>query len=153
MIDYYREVEKKLEHRRLLGKAVINLKRQLNTLVKRSGPIDVSAVDLERPFVSSSYSADSLAICLEILLIKKRIRETQEDIDHIDAVIDQLDKKDAELLRMWYIKKLPKSEIAKKLSYAERKSVYEKIHKIVKVCIALFYGNAASAAAQDIEGD
>ena len=146
MINYVKEAERLLNARRNMERSVENLERRLSQLIKRGGPGNVSAIDLSKPFTSSTYTADTIGNCLDIVMTQKAIRETQEDIENIDIAIKQLDKRDSTLLRMWYIDGATKEEIAAELSYSSRSSVYDIKKSAVSAFALLYYGTPALVA-------
>lgn len=57
-------------------------------------------------------------------------RDTLNELDEIEKILEDISsEEDCELygrvLKMWYIKKVPKEKIAEELSYSSRQSVYD----------------------------
>lgn len=143
MINYFRTAERVLSERGNLDRALANLERRLERAIAKHGPSELPSIDYSRPYVSTSSSADALSACLEVAEITREINTTKETIQEIDRVLDQLSPDDASLLRAWYIEREPKEEIAERLSYSSRTSVYDLRNKAVSAFAILYFGAGA----------
>ena len=143
MINYFKSAERVLSERGNLDRAHSNLERRLERAIVRHGPSDLPAIDYSRPYVSASTTADALSDCLEVAEITREINTTKETIQEIDRVLEQLSPDDASLLRAWYVEREPKEEIAERLAYSSRTSVYDLRNKAVSSFAILYFGAGA----------
>lgn len=77
--------------------------------------------------------------------MRGRSTARKKKIDEIDSVLQQLDPQDAELLRLWYIERESKEEIAAQVNYASRTSIYDLRNKAVAGFAVLYFGADAGA--------
>ena len=143
MINYFKATEQLLSHRGDLEIALANLERRLERALKANSPGGISSTDYTQPYVSASGSADALSACIEVAELTKLIKLTKETTCEIDRVLDQLAPDDATLLREWHIERTPKADIADKLSYSSRTSVYHLHNKALAAFAVLYYGAAS----------
>lgn len=143
MINYFKAAERVLSERGNLERAIENLERRRARAISENGPNGLSSIDYSRPYVSASESKDALSACLEVAELTREINQTKETIQEIDRVLDQLDGADASLLRAWYVEREPKEEIAERLSYSSKTSVYDLRNKAVASFAILYFGAGA----------
>ena len=123
MINYFDAAENTLRSRSMLEKALKNLMRRQERIMRN----------------------DALTDCIEIAEVAREINRTKDKIDEIDSVLQQLDPHDAELLRLWYIERKSKEEIAEQVNYASRTSIYDLRNKAVAGFAVLYFGADAGA--------
>lgn len=142
-INYFKAAERALTERGNLERAVENLERRKEGVIRRAGPGGIRVTDYSRPYVSGGGANDTLAECLELSEIMREIEQTKETIAHIDHVLGQLEPSDAALLRAWYVDGKPKEEIAADLAYSSKTSVYDLRNKAVSSFAILYFGAGA----------
>ena len=146
MINYFKAAERLLINRTQLERSLENLTRRQAVLLARDKPTEAAAVDLSRPFVSSSFTTDALSSLLDLVEVNNEIARTNEIISDIDSVLSQLEDQDAGILRAWYIEQLPKEAIAEQFSFSSRTSVYDLRNKAVAAFALLYFGGGALAS-------
>lgn len=145
MINYFNAAENTLRSRSMLEKALKNLMRRQERIMRHNSPSGYPSLDTSKPYTSTKSVNDALTDCIEIAEVAREINRTKEKIDEIDSVLQQLDPQDAELLRLWYIERESKEEIAAQVSYASRTSIYDLRNKAVAGFAVLYFGADAGA--------
>ena len=140
MINYFDAAENTLRSRSMLEKALKNLMRRQERIMRHNAPSGYPSLDTSKPYTSTKSVNDALTDCIE-----REINCTKDKIDEIDSVLQQLDPQDAELLRLWYIERKSKEEIAAQVNYASRTSIYDLRNKAVAGFAVLYFGADAGA--------
>lgn len=140
MINYFDAAENTLRSRSMLETALKNLKRRRERIMRHNAPSDYPSFDMSKPYTSTKSVNDALTDCVELAEVIREINKTQEKIDEIDGVLKQLDPQDAELLRLWYIERKSKDDIAAEANYASRTSIYDLRNKAVAGFALLYFG-------------
>ena len=79
----------------------------------RTSPGNITpSPDFSKPYSSVGAVNDALSACLELAEVAKEIQQTQETIGEIDQVIAQLEPEERDIIRLWYIERKSKEEIA-----------------------------------------
>lgn len=143
MINYFKSAERTLSERANLEKALANLERRKDRLLRKGTPSDNVLSDYARPYISGGGANAVLSDMLDLAEIAKEIEITKETIEEIDDVLAQLEKTDADLLRAWYIEHKSKEEIAESLAYSSKTSVYDLRNKAVAAFAVLYFGAGA----------
>lgn len=142
MIDYFTESEKLLSELAALKSAVENMQTNQKIL----GEI------IPEPPKESKKSKTAVTeeekLWLEYQQIAKRIKHTQYIIDSIEQVIQQLTKSEQDILRYWYIDRLPKEKILAKLHYESITTLYKIKNKAVKHFALLYFGASVECVRQ-----
>lgn len=105
MINYFDAAENTLRSRSMLEKALKNLMRRQERIMRHNAPSGYPSLDTSKPYTSTKSVNDALTDCIEIAEVAREINRTKDKIDEIDSVLQQLDPQDAELLRLWYIER------------------------------------------------
>lgn len=113
--------------------------------MRHNSPSGYPSLDTSKPYTSTKSVNDALTDCIEIAEVAREINCTKDKIDEIDSVLQQLDPQDAELLRLWYIERKSKEEIAAQVNYASRTSIYDLRNKAVAGFAVLYFGADAGA--------
>lgn len=145
MINYFDAAENTLRSRSMLETALKNLKRRRERIIRHNAPSDYPSFDMSKPYTSTKGVNDALTDCVELAEVVREINHTQAKIDEIDGVLKQLDPQDAELLRLWYIERKSKDDIAAEANYASRTSIYDLRNKAVAGFALLYFGADAGA--------
>ena len=145
MINYFNAAENTLRSRSMLEKALKNLMRRQERIMRHNSPSGYPSLDTSKPYTSTKSVNDALTDCIEIAEVAREINCTKGKIDEIDSVLQQLDPQDAELLRPWYIERESKEEIAAQVNYASRTSIYDLRNKAVAGFAVLYFGADAGA--------
>lgn len=143
MINYFDAAEKTLRSRGALETALENLERRRERIIAQSGPAGYPSPDFSKPYASVGAVNDALSACLELAEVTREIERTEEAIGEIDRVIGQLEPEEREIIRLWYIERKSKEEIAGAVSYASTRSVYDLRNTAVARFALLYFGAAA----------
>ena len=140
MINYFDAAENTLRGRGFLDSALKNLERRKERIVQHGSPAGYPSPDFSKPYASTSAVNDTLAECLEVV---REIKATEEKIQEIDAVISQLGEAERDIIRLWYIERKSKEEIAAAVNYASATSVYDLRNKAVAEFALRYFGAGA----------
>ena len=145
MINYFDAAENTLRARGMLDTALNNLEKRKERILRYAAPSEYPSADMSKPYTSTRAVNDTLAECVELAETMREIRLTEEKIEEIDRVLGQLEKEDEEIIRLWYIEHRSKEDIAERVSYSSRTSVYDLRNKAVANFALLYFGASAGA--------
>lgn len=146
MINYFKSAERTLSERANLEKALANLERRKDRILRRGAPSDNVLTDYARPYVSGGGANTVLSEMIDLAEIKREIEFTREMIEEIDDVLGQLEQTDADLLRAWYIERESKEKIAERINYSSSSTIYDLRNKAVAAFAVLYFGAGALAS-------
>lgn len=146
MINYFKAAERVLSERGRLELALDNLKKRRERVLGRSSPRDISATDYSALYTSGGRANDALNSCLELAELSREIGDTEGMIAEIDSVLGQMERAEAKLLRLWYIDRQSKEEIAAEMAYSSKASVYDMRNRAVAAFAVLYFGAGAIAS-------
>lgn len=146
MINYFKSAERTLSERANLEKALANLERRKDRILRRGAPSDNVLTDYARPYVSGGGANAVLSEMIDLAEIKREIEFTRETIEEIDDVLGQLERTDADLLRAWYIERESKEKIAERINYSSSSTIYDLRNKAVAAFAVLYFGAGALAS-------
>ena len=95
MINYFDAAENTLRSRSMLEKALKNLMRRQERIMRHNAPSGYPSLDTSKPYTSTKSVNDALTDCIEIAEVAREINCTKDKIDEIDSVLQQLDPQDA----------------------------------------------------------
>lgn len=143
MINYFKSAEATLRARGTLDAALSNLERRKERIIRNAAPSEFPSLDMSKPYSSTSAVNDALSDCLELAEVVREISDTREKIEEIDDILGQLDAEDALVLKMWYIERRSKDDIAEAVSYASITSIYDARNKALSRFALLYFGAGA----------
>ena len=143
MINYFDAAEKTLRSRGMLDTALDNLERRKERIIRNSGPSGYPSADFSKTYTSTKDVNDALSECLELAEVAREISETREAIEEIDRVLGQLEEDDAALLRLWYVDRKSKEEVAAAMCYGSTSTIYDLRNKAVSRFAILYFGAGA----------
>lgn len=143
MINYFGAAEDTLRARGYLETAIKNLERRKERIIAHGGPAGYPSPDFSKPYASTSAVNDTLAECLELAEVAREIAVTREKIREIDEVLAQMDAEEREVIRLWYIERKSKEEIAEAVNYASTRSIYDLRNTAVAQFALLYFGAGA----------
>lgn len=146
MINYFAEAEKTLRARGYLESALGNLTRRRERIISESAPSGYPSPDFSKPYASTSAVNDALSACVELAEVEREVALTKKTIAEVDTVLGQLEEADARLLRLWYIERKSKDEIAKEVVYTSASTIYDLRNKAVAQFALLYFGAGALAS-------
>lgn len=143
MINYFHAAENTLRARGSLDAALINLRRRQEGILAANCPGEYQSPDFGKMYSSVGAINDALANCLDLCEVGKEIEATKAAILEIDRVIGQLGPQEREVIRLWYIERKTKDEIADMLNYASNTSLYDLRNKAVAEFAIRYFGAGA----------
>lgn len=143
MINYFDAAEKTLRSRGTLEIALGNLERRKERIIRQSGPGGYPSIDYSKNYTSTKDVNDALSECLELSEVMREIVATKEAIEEIDNILSQMEPEDAELLRLWYVEKKSKEDIADAINYSSATTIYDLRNKAVSRFALLYFGASA----------
>lgn len=145
-MNYFKEAEKVLYHRKALEDALANLERRLGRIVSQSIPSEVTAANYSKDYISSGQVNDTLNECIDVVQTKFMIEDTRIEIQEIDKVLSQLVPEFKEILELWYIEGLSKEKICEQVDRYSTKTIYSKRNAAVEKFAVLYFGAPALKA-------
>lgn len=144
-MNYIKEAENYLYHYADLYKSIENMDREISKLVRDSGPKDIKAMQYDADKVQTSCKQDEAFNTLfKIQTLTASRKETKKKLSEIEKLLKELSKDEGcelygQVLRKWYIERIPKEDIAEQIGYSSRQSIYTlKSKAIRKFAIRLF---------------
>lgn len=150
-MDCIREAENRLWYYRDLLRSVDYAREQIGTLMSIGAPRDTSAVQLDPVGIRASKPHDTLNIMYQLQRWTEIRDKTLAEIEKIDLVLDDISKEPGcerfgDILKMWYVEKMNKDDIANDLGYNQRRSVYELRNRAIKKFAIRIFGLEALQA-------
>ena len=152
-MDYVREAEKVLYHYRDLKFALQNLEHQIEKLIFQSAPAGAKGANIEITGVKHSRHDDALNTLFKLKVLTENKEKTAAELKKIDQLLDAIERDPdceyyAQVLRLWYIERTPKEEIAGLIGYspASRQSIYNIKDKAIRKFAIMYFGLGALKA-------
>lgn len=152
-MDYIREAEKVLRHYRDLKYALDNLRHQIEIIIKRYGPSDAKIAQLDETGIKCGHYDNTLNDMFKLQVLSENEKKTAEEIKKIDEILNQIEKEPgceyySQVLRLWYIEKVPKEEIAGLIGYSpnSRQSIYNIKDQAIRKFAVMYFGIGALKA-------
>lgn len=141
-MNYIGEAEIVLWHYRDLYRSIERLDKEIARLIRQAGPKDIKAMVTDEQFGSGRHD-ETINILFQIQQLSESRAKTEQELKKIDKILDDISSKAGNenygaILKAWYIKALPKYEIAGELGYTERHLYRIKGKAIRKFAINLF---------------
>ena len=148
MIDFFAAAEHTLMKRATLDVSLEVLRARRDKFIKEAGPAGYPTASFRDNvgYSGSGSTNDAITEMIGLDVILQQITITEEERDFIDKVLEKLEPADRDILRMWYIDRIPKDEIAEKLHYESRTTVYQMRNKAVYEFSILYFGSSAIRA-------
>ena len=131
-MNYIREAEKYLWYYRDLQYSLKQLDREIERLKMEGAPRDIKALNYDGMPHGQIYQDSMYNIAFKLQLCLRSREETLKELQEIDQILEDISKEKGcedygKVLRMWYIEKRTKEEIAEALNYstASRQSIYQ----------------------------
>ncbi|QDR80218.1 sigma-70 family RNA polymerase sigma factor [Sporomusa termitida] len=139
-----REAENYLRYYRELHQSINHASRMIVRLRMQTAPGVVSAVNIDVTGIRSSKTVNTLNQMYQLQKWQEMKDRTLEEIEKIEEALAGISQAQGceryrDVLFMWYVERLDKDEIAEKLGYSTRQSVYDMKNKAIrKFAVALF---------------
>lgn len=146
-MNYIREAENVLLYYKDLFRSIENIGREIARLARTQGPGNLTAVSNDiTGIVGSGKHDEAINAIYKIQVLTRNRESTQAELSEVEKILGEISKEPGceyygPVLRKWYIERVPKEEIARKigLSSTSRASVYDiKGKAIRKFAVTLF---------------
>ncbi len=144
-MNYIKEAEQYLKYYADLHKSIENMDKEIARLIYRSVPKGSTSSVLDLTGIRGNNNQDDAYNTLfKIQNLIKSKANTEEELEKIDKILEDISQeKDCEyygqVLRKWYIERIPKEDIAREIGYSSKRSVYSLRSKAIrKFAIRLF---------------
>lgn len=152
-MDYVHEAEKVLYHYRDLKYALKNLNEQIAIMIGQSAPAQAKGAEFEITGVKYGYHNDAVNVLFKLKVLTENKEKTAAEIKRVDDLLDALDKDPdceyySQVLRLWYIERKPKEEIAGLIGYSpnSRQSIYNIKDQAIRKFAIMYFGLGALKA-------
>lgn len=139
-MDYVKEAENYLRHYASLKKSVEHAQYMIERLTYKSRPRKVGAVQNDVTGVAAQCPGNTLQEMYELQKWKAVCEDSAGEIAHIEELLEGLDERERRILRLWYVKRMDKYDIAAELGYENRESVYPLKTKALKNFSVILFG-------------
>lgn len=146
-MNYIKEAEKYLYYYNELYRSLEHMRKERAKLIAKSCPSSniVTKFDLTEVRANAHHD-EAINDLYKIKVLSENIAETEKALAEVDKILEEISKDPGcelygEVLRKWYIEKIPKEEIAEEIGYSEnsRQSIYNiKNAAIRKFAVRLF---------------
>ena len=150
-MNYIKEAENRLWYYRDLQGSTIEMQRQINRIVGRSGPQALTAIHLDDTGVKSGRHDETINTLFEIQRLQAAIERTQEEFGEINQLLDGISQEQGcelygMVLQKWYIERQTKEAIARDINYSSIQTVYDIKNKAIRKFAVRLFGIEALAA-------
>ncbi len=148
MIDYFAAAETTLRHRPTLDVSLEVLRARLDAAIRRAAPAGYPTASFRDDvgYSGTRSTNDALTEVLELAEIQREILDTETERDLIDKALDLLDEADRTILQLWYIERVGKDDIAERMNYESRTTIYQMRNKAVYEFAIRYFGAGAVKA-------
>jgi len=130
-VNYIKEAEKYLYYYNELYRSLEHMRRERSRLIGKSCPSSDVVAKFDLTGVRASAHDEAINDLYKIKVLTENIAETEKALAEVDKILEEISKDPGcelygEVLRKWYIEKIPKEEIAEEIGYSEnsRQSIY-----------------------------
>lgn len=149
-MNYIKEAENVLWYYNDLYRSIENMNREIAKIVSRQGPSGLNAIQLDPTGIHGSGDADdnTYNLLYKLKVLTENREKTLVELAKIDEILDDISRDPGcelygKVLQEWYIWRTPKNEIAERIGYSTRRSIYQlKDKAIKKFAISCFGLNA-----------
>jgi len=150
-MNYIQEAENLLLHYNDLHKSLGNIEKEITQLVNLSRPKELSAIALNMTGVHVSKMDETFNILYKLQNLRECREKTIVEFAKINEILEDISsEKGCELhgkvLKMWYVDKLPKDDIAEMIGYSTKRSVYDIRDKAIRRFAVVMFGIGALKA-------
>jgi hypothetical protein len=131
-MNYIKEAENILWYYNDLYRSVENLNREIAKIVGRQGPSALTAIQLDQSGIRGSGDADdnTYNLLFRLKTLSENREKTLAELEKVNGLLDEISRESGcelygQVLKEWYIHKTPKDEIAKRVGYSQKKSIYQ----------------------------
>lgn len=147
-MDYIEEAEKYLRHYHDLYRSLSNMRIKRAKLIGKAAPQGYKESDYTQPIVTGGGGQeDAYNLLFKIKVLTENITKTIEKLKEIDEILNGISQEPGcelygDILKKWYIEKVPREEIALEANYCERNIYKIRDKAIQKFAVNLFGLNA-----------
>lgn len=142
-MNYIQEARNYLKHFRDLQISVDIIDRNISKIIIKAGPRYVAGMSYDNEKVQSGSHDDTLNILFELQRLKECREETSNKLTEINKILEELEKDYVyygQVLRKWYLERIPKENIAEQIGYSSRSSIYSLEGKAIRVFAIRLFG-------------
>jgi len=143
-VNYVKEAEKYLYYYTELYRSMGHMRMERTRLIAKSCPSRDLVAKFDLTGVRASAHDEAINDLYKIKVLTENIAETEKALAEVEKILEEISQDPGcelygEVLRKWYIEKVPKEEIALEIGYQTRKSVYEiRAKALRKFAVRLF---------------
>lgn len=147
-MNYIKEAEQRLKYYGDLYKSIEHMNREISRLIYQAGPKSNSKSIVDITKIPDSAKDETYNILFKIQTLVNSKTKTEKELEKIDSVLRDISQDEGceyygEVLRKWYIERVPKEYIAHDIGYSSRRSIYTVRAKAIrKFAVRLFGLNA-----------
>jgi hypothetical protein len=133
-LRYYRELHQSIEHADYM----------ISKLLKQTAPKEISAVSMDITGIRAGKPCNKLNQMYQLQMWQEMKERTLVEMEKVDVILESINhgvgcERYKDILHMWYVEKTDKEDIAERMGYSSRQSVYDLRNKAIsKFSIALF---------------
>ena len=144
-MNYIKEAENVLWYYNNIFNSLENLDRQINALIRSQGPKDITAVSLDQTGVRSGRVDNTENMLYALKVLRDCKNESLLALDEADKLLQQISvergcESYGRVLRLWYIEKWHKDDIATEIGYAHKKDVYRIKERAIEKFAVNYFG-------------
>ncbi|MBU5439481.1 hypothetical protein KQI42_15810 [Tissierella sp. MSJ-40] len=144
-MNYIKEAENYLKHYGDMYESIENMDKEISRLIRESGPQDITAIQYDITGIPGGCKQDeAINVLFKIQILTENRHNTKKELEKIDKILDEISEEEGcefygQVLRKWYIERVPKEDIAESIGYSSRQSIYTLKGKAIrKFSIRLF---------------
>lgn len=145
-MDYIKEAENYLKHYASLKKSVSHAEYMIDKISMKSCPGEVSAVDNDITGISAQHPVNTLQEMYELKKWQEVCNESENEIDHIEELLNGLEQKERKVLELWYLERMKAVDIMIDMDFETRQAVYNLKSKALKSFSVILFGIQALKA-------
>lgn len=142
-MNYFKAAEQILSSLPDLERAVENLQQRENRIVSSGAPKTPAAIDYTKTFTDAKSVNDALTEMLELTEVLRHIKKTESYIREIKSILAQMENEQSRIARLWYIERLPKEEIMRRMCVESLTTIYNLRNRAVAQFALLYFGASA----------
>lgn len=149
-MNYIEEAEKYLKSHRDMYRGLNNMRKERAKLIGQAGPKGYPEADYTQPVVEGGKDRDdAYNLLFTIKVLTDKIQKTEKQLEDVERILGEISQDEGcelygDILRKWYIDRVPKEEIAQDARYCKRNIYKIKDKAIRKLAINLFGLDAVS---------
>lgn len=142
-MNYIKEAEQYLKYYHQLKRSVDHTDHMITKMKWKSRPHEIRAISNDITGIAAKKPSDTLDQLYELSKWQECKADNLKEIAHIECILDEISKGEGcerygDLLKMWYVERMDKIDIASELNCSERNAYRLKESAVEKFAIGLF---------------